>query len=249
MEERLKSDVWLSGRRPRKLRPLHPEQYLAGRATTGWHSHPGHSLIIITSGIVTDYESENGRRCVGGYATRPSNRRRSSTRVVTTSIRSSTQAARLRRGMRSSSSHQGPCDESTRLSRRIARSRQAEEVRVVRSGPRRSRSHFRQIRPTMTVPRAVAVPRRATSRPSPRDRRAAEMRQHSVLDTGFLRDAPRHPRLMSGAREWTSSAPRHSALSRQSLSIAGGNITECTSTSAPAASFTRFWDGAVSPEI
>lgn len=28
-----------------------------------------------------------------------------------------------------------------------------------------------------------------------------------------------------------------------------GNSTECTSTSAPAASFTRFCDGAVSPEI
>src|SRR5262249_16917452 len=27
-------------------------------ATTGWHSHPGHSLIVITSGTVTNYESE-----------------------------------------------------------------------------------------------------------------------------------------------------------------------------------------------
>jgi quercetin dioxygenase-like cupin family protein len=27
--------------------------------TTGWHSHPGHSLIIVTAGTVTDYESSD----------------------------------------------------------------------------------------------------------------------------------------------------------------------------------------------
>jgi hypothetical protein len=27
--------------------------------TTGWHSHPGHSLIIITAGSVTSYESDD----------------------------------------------------------------------------------------------------------------------------------------------------------------------------------------------
>jgi hypothetical protein len=26
---------------------------------TGWHSHPGHSLIIVTAGTVTDYESND----------------------------------------------------------------------------------------------------------------------------------------------------------------------------------------------
>jgi len=26
---------------------------------TGWHSHPGHSLIIVTAGEVTDYESDS----------------------------------------------------------------------------------------------------------------------------------------------------------------------------------------------
>jgi hypothetical protein len=26
---------------------------------TGWHSHPGHSLIIVTSGTVTDYEADD----------------------------------------------------------------------------------------------------------------------------------------------------------------------------------------------
>ncbi len=27
--------------------------------TTGWHSHPGHSLIIVTEGSVTDYEGDD----------------------------------------------------------------------------------------------------------------------------------------------------------------------------------------------
>jgi len=27
--------------------------------TTGWHSHPGHSLIIVTAGTVTDYEGDD----------------------------------------------------------------------------------------------------------------------------------------------------------------------------------------------
>jgi hypothetical protein len=28
-------------------------------ATTGWHSHPGHSLIVVTAGSLTDYESDD----------------------------------------------------------------------------------------------------------------------------------------------------------------------------------------------
>jgi quercetin dioxygenase-like cupin family protein len=28
-------------------------------ASTGWHSHPGHSLIIVTSGALSDYESSD----------------------------------------------------------------------------------------------------------------------------------------------------------------------------------------------
>ena len=28
-------------------------------ANTGWHSHPGHSLIIVTSGTLTDYEADD----------------------------------------------------------------------------------------------------------------------------------------------------------------------------------------------
>jgi hypothetical protein len=28
-------------------------------ASTGWHSHPGHSLIIVTAGTITDYEADD----------------------------------------------------------------------------------------------------------------------------------------------------------------------------------------------
>jgi len=28
-------------------------------SSTGWHSHPGHSLIIVTAGTLTDYESSD----------------------------------------------------------------------------------------------------------------------------------------------------------------------------------------------
>jgi len=34
-------------------------------ASTGWHSHPGHSLIIITSGMVTEYEADCTPRIYG----------------------------------------------------------------------------------------------------------------------------------------------------------------------------------------
>jgi hypothetical protein len=34
-------------------------------ASTGWHSHPGHSLIIITSGAITEYEDDCKPRVYG----------------------------------------------------------------------------------------------------------------------------------------------------------------------------------------
>jgi hypothetical protein len=34
-------------------------------ASTGWHSHPGHSLIIITSGAITEYEDDCAPRIYG----------------------------------------------------------------------------------------------------------------------------------------------------------------------------------------
>jgi len=53
-----RSDVWLSWQKTKGDSDLYIQSntWQPG-ATTGWHSHPGHSLIIITSGTVTDYES------------------------------------------------------------------------------------------------------------------------------------------------------------------------------------------------
>ncbi len=31
-------------------------------ATTGWHTHPGHSLIVVTAGTLTEYEGEDCER-------------------------------------------------------------------------------------------------------------------------------------------------------------------------------------------
>jgi quercetin dioxygenase-like cupin family protein len=54
------SDVWLSSQKTKGDSDLYIQNntWQPG-ATTGWHSHPGHSLIIITSGTVTDYESDD----------------------------------------------------------------------------------------------------------------------------------------------------------------------------------------------
>ena len=61
----LKSDVWLSWQKTKGNSDLYIQSnvWQVG-ATTGWHSHPGHSLILITSGTVTNYESgHKGRGC------------------------------------------------------------------------------------------------------------------------------------------------------------------------------------------
>jgi hypothetical protein len=60
----VKSDVWLSWQRTVGNSDLYVQSntWQVG-ATTGWHSHPGHSLIIITSGTVTDYESGQRHGC------------------------------------------------------------------------------------------------------------------------------------------------------------------------------------------
>lgn len=58
-----KSDVWLSWQKTKGDSDLYIQAntWQPG-GTTGWHSHPGHSLIIITSGTVTNYESDD-RHC------------------------------------------------------------------------------------------------------------------------------------------------------------------------------------------
>jgi len=56
-----RSDVWLSWQKTKGDSDLYVQSntWQPG-GTTGWHSHPGHSLIIITSGTVTNYESDDG---------------------------------------------------------------------------------------------------------------------------------------------------------------------------------------------
>jgi hypothetical protein len=58
-----KSDVWLSWQKTKGDSDLYIQNntWQPG-GTTGWHSHPGHSLIIVTSGTVTNYESDE-RHC------------------------------------------------------------------------------------------------------------------------------------------------------------------------------------------
>ena len=54
------SDIWLSWQKTKGDSDLYIQSntWQPG-GTTGWHSHPGHSLIIITSGTVTNYESDS----------------------------------------------------------------------------------------------------------------------------------------------------------------------------------------------
>ena len=55
-----RSDVWLSWQKTKGDSDLYIQNntWQPG-GTTGWHSHPGHSLIIVTSGTVTNYESDD----------------------------------------------------------------------------------------------------------------------------------------------------------------------------------------------
>jgi len=66
-----RSDVWFS------LQKTHGDSdlYIQSNTwqpggTTGWHSHPGHSLIIVTSGTLTNYESTD-RHCAPHVYTAP----------------------------------------------------------------------------------------------------------------------------------------------------------------------------------
>lgn len=60
----VKSDMWLSWQKTKGESDLYVQSntWQVG-ATTGWHSHPGHSLIVITSGTVTDFESDSKHPC------------------------------------------------------------------------------------------------------------------------------------------------------------------------------------------
>jgi hypothetical protein len=59
-------EVWLSMQKTKGRSDLYvqsnvwpPVNLITGAvATTGWHTHPGHSLIIVTSGTITEYEDD-----------------------------------------------------------------------------------------------------------------------------------------------------------------------------------------------
>ena len=52
-------DVWLSLQKTKGSSDLYVQSnvWQAG-GSTGWHTHPGHSLIIVTSGTLTEYEDD-----------------------------------------------------------------------------------------------------------------------------------------------------------------------------------------------
>jgi predicted metal-dependent enzyme (double-stranded beta helix superfamily) len=52
--------LWLSMQKTKGSSDLYVQSNVwQPGGTTGWHSHPGHSLIIVTEGTVTDYESDD----------------------------------------------------------------------------------------------------------------------------------------------------------------------------------------------
>ena len=54
------SNVWLSLQKTKGLSDLYVQSNVwQPGGTTGWHSHPGHSLIIVTAGAVTNYMGDD----------------------------------------------------------------------------------------------------------------------------------------------------------------------------------------------
>ena len=53
-------NVWLSFEKTKGSSDLYVQSNVwQPGGSTGWHSHPGHSLIIVTAGTVTDYEGHD----------------------------------------------------------------------------------------------------------------------------------------------------------------------------------------------
>lgn len=53
-------NVWLSLQKTKGSSDLYVQSNVwQPGGSTGWHSHPGHSLIVVTAGAVTDYESND----------------------------------------------------------------------------------------------------------------------------------------------------------------------------------------------
>jgi hypothetical protein len=52
--------LWMSLQQTKGLSDVYVQSNVwAPGGSTGWHSHPGHSLIIVTAGTVTDYEGHD----------------------------------------------------------------------------------------------------------------------------------------------------------------------------------------------
>jgi quercetin dioxygenase-like cupin family protein len=55
-----KKDTWVSVQKSKGFSDLYVQSNVwAPGGTSGWHSHPGHSLIIVTAGTVTAYEGDD----------------------------------------------------------------------------------------------------------------------------------------------------------------------------------------------
>jgi quercetin dioxygenase-like cupin family protein len=54
------NNLWLSSQKTKGPSDLYVQSNVwAPGGTTGWHTHPGHSLIIVTAGTVTAYEGDD----------------------------------------------------------------------------------------------------------------------------------------------------------------------------------------------
>jgi quercetin dioxygenase-like cupin family protein len=55
-------DLWLSMQKTKGASDVYVQNNTwAPGGSTGWHTHPGHSLIIVTAGTVTTYEGDDDR--------------------------------------------------------------------------------------------------------------------------------------------------------------------------------------------
>lgn len=59
-QHRHKKGFWLSWQKTKGPSDLYVQSNVwAPGGTTGWHTHPGHSLIVVTAGTVTAYEGDD----------------------------------------------------------------------------------------------------------------------------------------------------------------------------------------------
>jgi uncharacterized cupin superfamily protein len=59
-QSRHRGNIWLSWQKTKGMSDLYVQSNVwAPGGSTGWHSHPGHSLIVVTAGTVTAYEGDD----------------------------------------------------------------------------------------------------------------------------------------------------------------------------------------------